>query len=372
MAFRSTNASFAHEAFEVSQQAARLAVTTATDPDTIVMTGVVLTAPLPLSNSDIRNFTGENPASNGTSTPTNNRIGRFLFKVRLIPKGGFSPHEYLTDPCKLSTATDSNFQCIIDLIALHTTAISVGGYVGNRPKIGDMVEIELQKLTRGRGFWYNTQTGTFKSIIDGSTRSTPALQQLSIDCQSLGAAFENQDITSVDPGSVTDPSGRYTPQTGTYLPDNLAITNGGLQAADLIVTATGGHVTRPRVLRDVVEDWNNLAAAFNAHFETQGWKLGGWGDRTFQRQLELKEETPSLAARPGTSNHGWGVAVDTHYYNTNDVRQSFTWGGEAFLWMTANARTYNWEHPSWAQENGSKPEAWHWESTKRNQLVSVS
>ncbi len=35
--------------------------------------------------------------------------------------------------------------------------------------------------------------------------------------------------------------------------------------------------------------------------------------------------------------------------------------GRAFDWLTANASSYGWVHPGWAQPGGSKPEPWHWE-----------
>ena len=62
MAFNSTNASFAHEALAASQHAVRVAVTTSTDPQTLTMTGVVISQPIPLSNADVRNFVGDLPA----------------------------------------------------------------------------------------------------------------------------------------------------------------------------------------------------------------------------------------------------------------------------------------------------------------------
>jgi hypothetical protein len=201
MAFNSTNASFAHEALAASQHAVRVAVTTSTDPQTLTMTGVVISQPIPLSNADVRNFVGDLPAGAGAATPSNNIIGRFFFKVRLLAKGAFSPHEYLTDPCEMTTATDTTFDCISDLVALHTTAISVGGYNGARPKVGDQVEIELHKLTKGRSFWYNIQTATFKSILDGSVQSSPAARELSVECTSLAIMFEDEDREIVQPAA---------------------------------------------------------------------------------------------------------------------------------------------------------------------------
>jgi hypothetical protein len=69
--------------------------------------------------------------------------------------------------------------------------------------------------------------------------------------------------------------------------------------------------------------------------------------RDYAGQLAAKAAKGGLAAEPGTSNHGWGLAVD--------------FGAVDYAWLAANARAFGWDHPSWARPGGSKPEAWHWE-----------
>jgi hypothetical protein len=76
--------------------------------------------------------------------------------------------------------------------------------------------------------------------------------------------------------------------------------------------------------------------------------------RPYADQVRLAITKPTLAARPGTSNHGWGVALDM----CGGI-QGF--GTEAHQWMIRNAPRFGWFHPRWAQQGGSKPEAWHWE-----------
>ena len=76
--------------------------------------------------------------------------------------------------------------------------------------------------------------------------------------------------------------------------------------------------------------------------------------RRYDAQVAVKILKPTLAAAPGTSNHGWGVAVDLC-----DGIERF--GTPAHAWMLANAMRFGWFHPAWAEPTGSKPEPWHWE-----------
>ena len=76
--------------------------------------------------------------------------------------------------------------------------------------------------------------------------------------------------------------------------------------------------------------------------------------RSYAGQVAVRAAKPTLAAVPGTSNHGWGTALDL----CGGI-QSF--GTAAHEWMLLNAPAYGWYHPSWARAGGSKPEAWHWE-----------
>ncbi|MGS0684618.1 M15 family metallopeptidase [Nakamurella sp. GG22] len=80
------------------------------------------------------------------------------------------------------------------------------------------------------------------------------------------------------------------------------------------------------------------------------------GYRSYDEQVQCRLEKGSLCANPGTSNHGWGKAVDI-----GGCCGVNTGVGAAFDWLTTNAGRYGWHHPAWAQAGGSKPEPWHWE-----------
>lgn len=76
--------------------------------------------------------------------------------------------------------------------------------------------------------------------------------------------------------------------------------------------------------------------------------------RSYGSQVSVKASKGSLAAVPGTSNHGWGTAVDI-----GDAVGGF--GSVEYNWMRANAPTYGWDNPDWARAGGANPESWHWE-----------
>lgn len=80
--------------------------------------------------------------------------------------------------------------------------------------------------------------------------------------------------------------------------------------------------------------------------------------RTFNAQVDLYRRKPSLAAVPGTSNHGWGLAIDMC-----DGVQSF--GSPAYKWMARNGPAFGWVNPHWARPGGGREEPWHWEYVGR-------
>ncbi|MEW1958234.1 M15 family metallopeptidase [Kineococcus sp. NPDC059986] len=78
--------------------------------------------------------------------------------------------------------------------------------------------------------------------------------------------------------------------------------------------------------------------------------------RTLAEQIDVKARKPGLAATPGTSRHGLGIAVDLGGGIQNATSTQH-------LWMDRNAALYGWINPGWAQNRGGQFEPWHWEFT---------
>ncbi len=112
---------------------------------------------------------------------------------------------------------------------------------------------------------------------------------------------------------------------------------------------------------------SNLAALLQ-DAEQDGIIMGGWGYRTTQRQIELRRkhcgtshyaiyQKPSSqcsppTARPGTSQHEVGLAIDFTCNGRSVNRVS-----SCFRWLQANAAQFGLKNlPS---------EPWHWSTTGR-------
>ena len=111
---------------------------------------------------------------------------------------------------------------------------------------------------------------------------------------------------------------------------------------------TSGQVLRA----DAAASFNALSRKYAETFRAPICVTDSYRD--YASQVAVRAAKPTLAAVPGTSNHGWGVAVDLC-----DGVQVF--GSPQHEWLKQHAMAYGWFHPSWAQPGGSKPEPWHWE-----------
>jgi hypothetical protein len=108
-----------------------------------------------------------------------------------------------------------------------------------------------------------------------------------------------------------------------------------------------------RLRADAAVALAKLNVAYKQHFGSNICLTDSY--RSIAEQRVLKAEKPGLAATPGTSKHGLGLAVDL----CGGVE---TGSGSRYAWLRANAGAYGYENPDWALPGGSGPhEPWHWE-----------
>lgn len=111
--------------------------------------------------------------------------------------------------------------------------------------------------------------------------------------------------------------------------------------------------TRGQILRaDAAAAFNDMSRAYAQVFGLPICVTDSY--RNYDEQVALAAVKPDLAAQPGSSNHGWGVATDLCDGITD-------YGSSTHQWMRDNSMRFGWFLPDWAQQGGSKPEPWHWE-----------
>jgi len=127
-------------------------------------------------------------------------------------------------------------------------------------------------------------------------------------------------------------------------------TNGRIPASAL-VDVGGGHLLQP----DAARNFLGLVAAVRARTgATISFGAGQEAYRDYDRQVYwknyyTKKGTPKMAATPGTSNHGWGRAVDISGYGPV--------GGTVWKVLAELAPQFGYSHATGAATG----ESWHWE-----------
>ncbi len=109
-----------------------------------------------------------------------------------------------------------------------------------------------------------------------------------------------------------------------------------------------GHLLRC----DAAEQLTLLSEAYEAEFGVPIPITDSY--RSYAAQVAVRAAKPHLAAVPGTSNHGWGLAVDLSYPISSGRSAEY-------VWLRVHGPDYGWDNPGWARPNGSKPEPWHFE-----------
>jgi len=125
--------------------------------------------------------------------------------------------------------------------------------------------------------------------------------------------------------------------------------NGRIPADELCVLPWD---KRHRLRADAAIALAKLDVAFNERFDDDLCITDSY--RSLGSQVSLASRKPGLAARPGQSEHGWGLAVDL--CDGGDVA-----GTPQHDWLLKHAPDFGWDNPEWARPGGSRPEAWHWE-----------
>lgn len=181
-------------------------------------------------------------------------------------------------------------------------------------------------------------------------RVSREIQALRDKNEAGGEEPEQQQQTQEQLGSVqpsmglTSPYGAGAGSAGGIgsMPDSLKTgENGKLRDDQLADIGIGNFKANPKA----AEAFKAMRAAAAA----EGVNLGVSGAyRTYERQVQLKAEKGGMAATPGKSNHGWGLAFDMDFGSNMN--------SPGFQWMAKNAARFGIQGPL-----QSPFEPWHWE-----------
>ncbi|WP_291379938.1 M15 family metallopeptidase, partial [Demequina sp.] len=127
------------------------------------------------------------------------------------------------------------------------------------------------------------------------------------------------------------------------MPPEFTGENGQLPADQLCRLPDGNYLRADAALALA-----ELNAQFTSKFGRSLCVLEGY--RSYADQVRMKSLRGYLAASPGTSMHGFGLAIDLC---RGDDR------GAPWEWMNANAGAFNFVNPDWAKYRLYEP--WHWE-----------
>nr|WP_246210974.1 M15 family metallopeptidase [Phytoactinopolyspora alkaliphila] len=164
-------------------------------------------------------------------------------------------------------------------------------------------------------------------------------------------AEDSAPARSVDDGPASSLPGGFPAIDGcsAEVPAEGSVANGQLSDEQLCDVGDG-HLLRS----DAAAAFQAMAEAYEDETGRALLKCIGNTYRTYDQQVDLARQKPGLAAEPGTSEHGWGLAIDFEC-GANSYSSSF------YAWLDTHGQQFGWINPSWARSGGSRPEPWHWE-----------
>ena len=241
--------------------------------------------------------------------------------------------------------------------------------LGQRPSPGPRVAQAAAEL----GMLYTTYQAQRAALTEPEARSQVRIEPASAgsrpraeDGDPSSVSFDEVAVAAMRLANLLDPTSpaallearpgaesslrRSLRETVAAYSDSTAGYANGRIPADVLcpLSFAPGHMLRC----DAAERLTALSAEFEKEF---GYPIPLTDSyRPYSMQVAVQDTKPHLAAIPGTSNHGWGLAID--------LDDPIAGGSSAeYVWLRLHAPDYGWDNPSWARLGGAKPEPWHFE-----------
>ena len=184
-------------------------------------------------------------------------------------------------------------------------------------------------------------------------------------------------------GGSSSVNGKFAPIIGTIVDNggfNGKIVAGNIKTAPLpkiegLANAKLENKAENQLLAEAVDPFVKMmkeyikwliAEGFPGH---QGYQIDITSMfRDYAKQVAIKAEYGSAAATPGSSNHGWGIAIDLQFYNkqggqiknTKNTTASFKFtNNPAIKWLYDNSYRFGWVFPVSLRDSKPLEEHWH-------------
>lgn len=278
-----------------------------------------------------------------------------LFQQRQLP-GWYGTLEEVTDPVYSSRVFYNGKDIETDGLSEDELSKAAGGPGYHIPGLKDIDGWEDMTLSEAAqavqrsadGSWYDKQWPKAERVVE-------AVADVDIDLDDPGKTDDGDGVDTMpcDDGDDDDskagggggdyPKGWHEPGAwGGY-------DNGKIDVKELC----GAPWQKEEMLRcDAMDKFTELNKEFKKEFGTDISITDSYRD--YDEQVATKKAKGNMAAEPGTSKHGWALALDLGSgINSYSSKQH--------KWLRDHGGKYGWILPEWAQSSGSLPEPWHWE-----------
>ena len=262
---------------------------------------------------------------------------------------------HLADPyCSDNSFTTEQAKALVEM---HPIA-ALPNWVSAQPTVapGSVVEVEFNQ-----GF----SRGIVKKILNEATNLQLAIQGLSasgiMGASGIGAFLNSAIGAPGDPGNCAWSGGAQALSTTWQSTDypqwnGTILRNGLLEETGMLVS---DPVSGAKLLPPAMEDFKKLAAAYKQKFPDKTLKGSGYRPYASQVSVRMERVTPGnpcgsgevnaagtfvgKAATPGTSNHGWGAAVDLNRtdWEYGNVKGKKAGTSKHFQWINKFSTNYN-------------------------------
>jgi hypothetical protein len=238
---------------------------------------------------------------------------------------------------------ESNFQEQLEFInwELNNNEKKAGGMIRTAQDAGQAAALVDQYYERSSGAHRQKRIDTAMKYAKGEGLSAPA--NAAAGAAGAGGATPQGGATPSAPGAPTQ-TGAGAGMSQDFGEPQKTGSNGNLEQSQLISVGQGNHKLQP-----------SAAAAYEAMVQAAKQDGISWSItdsyRPYAAQVKVAQEKGlysqgGLAARPGTSNHGWGTALDLGGgANSRGTKQND--------WLMANAGRFGF--------STIPREPWHWE-----------